>query len=99
MAVGDALPDMPVFLEPGQAVDVPLEATYQAAYAKVPRRWRRVLEANWSHGFIHRLDWHQTLLCERLYAVKWKVAQKENPSAMNRRGSVPSIGPARAYGT
>jgi hypothetical protein len=44
-AVGQALPDMPLFLEPGQAVTVPLEATYNAAFAEVPRRWRRVLEA------------------------------------------------------
>jgi hypothetical protein len=45
VAVGDALPDMPLFLEPGLAVTVPLEATYNAAFAEVPRRWRRVLEA------------------------------------------------------
>jgi hypothetical protein len=44
LAVGDVLTDMPLFLEPRKAVEVPLEATYQAAYAKVPRRWRRVLE-------------------------------------------------------
>jgi hypothetical protein len=44
-AVGNALPDMPLFLEPGLAVTVPLEATYNAAFAEVPRRWRRVLEA------------------------------------------------------
>jgi hypothetical protein len=43
--VGDALADMPLFLEPGQAVTVPLEMTYNAAFAEVPRRWRRVLEA------------------------------------------------------
>jgi hypothetical protein len=43
-AVGDALTDMPLFLEPGLAVTVPLEATYNAAFAEVPRRWRRVLE-------------------------------------------------------
>jgi hypothetical protein len=43
-AVGDVLTDMPLFLEPGQAVTVPLEATYNAAFAEVPRRWRRVLE-------------------------------------------------------
>jgi hypothetical protein len=43
-AVGDALTDMPLFLEPGKAVTVPLEATYNAAFAEVPRRWRRVLE-------------------------------------------------------
>ena len=44
-AVGDPLPDMPLFLEPGAHVLAPLEATYQAAFAAVPRRWRRVLEA------------------------------------------------------
>jgi len=44
VAVGDALPDMPLFLEPGAHVLIPLEATYQAAFAAVPRRWRRVLE-------------------------------------------------------
>jgi Protein of unknown function (DUF4058) len=44
VAVGEALPDMPLLLEPGGAVMVPLEATYQAAYAAVPQRWRRVLE-------------------------------------------------------
>ncbi len=44
VAVGDALPDMPLFLEPGLAVEVPLEATYNAAFAEVPQRWRRVLE-------------------------------------------------------
>jgi hypothetical protein len=42
--VGDALTSMPLFLEPRKAVDVPLEATYNAAFADVPRRWRRVLE-------------------------------------------------------
>lgn len=44
LQVGDALPDMPVFLEPEKAVIVPLETTYQAAFAAVPRRWQRVLE-------------------------------------------------------
>jgi hypothetical protein len=44
-AVGDVLPDMPLFLEPQQAVHVPLEATYLAAFKEIPLRWRRVLEA------------------------------------------------------
>lgn len=44
-AVGDTLTDMPLFLEPEKAVEVPLEKTYNAAFAEVPRRWRRVLEA------------------------------------------------------
>jgi hypothetical protein len=44
IAVGDPLPDMPLFLEPNCHVAVPLEATYQTAFAAVPRRWRRVLE-------------------------------------------------------
>ncbi len=44
VAVGDALADMPLFLAPQQAVTVALEATYNAAFAEVPRRWRRVLD-------------------------------------------------------
>jgi hypothetical protein len=44
VAVGDTLTDMPLFLEPGAHVLVPLEATYQAAWQAVPRRWRAVLE-------------------------------------------------------
>ncbi|HET6576123.1 MAG TPA: DUF4058 family protein [Fimbriiglobus sp.] len=43
IAVGDELPDMPLFLEPGQFVEVPLEATYTAAWETVPLRWRRVI--------------------------------------------------------
>jgi hypothetical protein len=46
VAVGDVLTDMPLFLEPEKAVEVPLEATYNAAFAEVPRRWRRVLMNN-----------------------------------------------------
>ncbi len=44
-AVGRTLIDMPLFLEPEIYINVPLEATYQAAYRGVPRRWRAVLEA------------------------------------------------------
>ena len=44
IAVGDVLIDMPLFLAPGWYVSVPLEATYQAAWRGVPRRFREVLE-------------------------------------------------------
>jgi hypothetical protein len=44
-AVGASLVDMPLFLAAGQAVMVPLEPTYQAAYDDVPMRWQKVLEA------------------------------------------------------
>jgi Protein of unknown function (DUF4058) len=44
VAVGDRLPDMPLILEPGGAVNVPLEATYQTAWSFTPRRWQAVLE-------------------------------------------------------
>ena len=44
IGVGDELPQMPLFLKPGIYVPSPLEATYQAAWQAVPRRWRRVLE-------------------------------------------------------
>jgi hypothetical protein len=44
VAVGEALPDMPLFLEPEGCVWVPLEATYQTAFQVLPERWRNVLE-------------------------------------------------------
>jgi hypothetical protein len=43
LAVGDALPDMPVFLEPGMHVPVPLESTYMEAWLGMPLRWRDVV--------------------------------------------------------
>lgn len=46
LAVGDALPDLPLFLQPGGHVRVPLEATYQTAFAAMPGRWRAVLETS-----------------------------------------------------
>jgi hypothetical protein len=48
VAVGERLPDMPLFLEPNGCVMVPLEATYQTAYAVLPRRWQQVLEGQQS---------------------------------------------------
>ncbi len=43
VSVGGQLPDMPLFLQPGAYVMVPLQETYQAAFAGVPERWRSVL--------------------------------------------------------
>ena len=45
VAIGDILPNMPVILEPGGAVELLLEETYQSAFAAYPLRWRTVLEA------------------------------------------------------
>ena len=44
VAVGTALPQMPLFLRPDRYVNVPLEATYQEAYRGLPGFWREVLE-------------------------------------------------------
>lgn len=44
IAVGDCLIDMPLFLEPGAHVPIPLEATYAKVFAEMPKRWRRVIE-------------------------------------------------------
>jgi hypothetical protein len=44
VAVSDALPEMPLFLQPNWYVNVPLEATYEAAYRGLPAYWRGVLE-------------------------------------------------------
>jgi hypothetical protein len=43
VGVGDALPDMPLFLSPEVYVSVPLEATYQSAWEGMPGYWRDVL--------------------------------------------------------
>jgi hypothetical protein len=37
---------MPLYLEPGGYVLVPLEETYTAAFAAQPRRWQAVLQEN-----------------------------------------------------
>jgi len=44
IAVGDELPDMPLFLAPECHILVPLEATYRAAWDAVPARVQRVVE-------------------------------------------------------
>ena len=45
VAIGDPLPDMPLFLTAEVYVPVPLESTYISAYRGVPQRWKDVLEA------------------------------------------------------
>jgi hypothetical protein len=50
VAVGDTLPDMPLFLTPYEYVPVPLEETYQAALEGVPDFWRTVLEQKPKRG-------------------------------------------------
>jgi hypothetical protein len=45
LAVGEPLIEMPLFLEfGGRHVEVPLERTYESAFAAMPRRWQTVLE-------------------------------------------------------
>ncbi len=43
LAVGETLPDMPLFLAPDAYISVPLEATYQSAWEDLPAFWRNVL--------------------------------------------------------
>ncbi len=45
-AIGDELIDMPLFLERGRYVNVPLEATYQAALQGMPRIYKQQLTAS-----------------------------------------------------
>jgi hypothetical protein len=45
-AVGQPLPEMPIFLTPLHYINVPLEQTYQEAYRGVPQRWKRVIEGD-----------------------------------------------------
>ena len=44
VAVGDQLPDMPLYLQSDGYVMVPLEATYLATWNEVPLRWRNVID-------------------------------------------------------
>ncbi len=44
VGVGDPLPDMPAFIDPNGYVPVPLEATYQAAWARCPADLREWVE-------------------------------------------------------
>jgi hypothetical protein len=44
VAVGTALPEMPLFIRPDRYINVPLEATYLEAYRGVPVFWREALE-------------------------------------------------------
>jgi hypothetical protein len=43
LAVGDILPEMPLFLEPGSYVPAPLESSYQAAWDQLPAALQRRL--------------------------------------------------------
>ena len=49
-SVGAAIPEMPLFLHHDWYINVPLEATYNAAYAGVPAYWREVLEGKAANG-------------------------------------------------
>jgi Protein of unknown function (DUF4058) len=44
VAVGDTLPEMPLFLKAGEHVPVAVELTYESAWEAVPLRWRTVVE-------------------------------------------------------
>jgi hypothetical protein len=43
VAVGDRLPEMPLYVLPSAYVEVPLESTYLRAWEAVPRVWREVI--------------------------------------------------------
>ena len=45
IAVGDTLPEMPIFLKPDSYVRAPLEATYQATWDHFPATMKRLLIA------------------------------------------------------
>ena len=44
-AIGEPLPEMPLFLAPGLYVNVPLESSYMAAFEGITRRTRDRLTA------------------------------------------------------
>lgn len=46
VAVGDTLPEMPLFLTPDVYIPIPLEATYLSAWKVFPDPWREVVAAD-----------------------------------------------------
>jgi hypothetical protein len=44
-AIGDKIPDMPVFLTPDHYVTLALDATYMESWHGAPVRWKQVIEA------------------------------------------------------
>jgi hypothetical protein len=44
IAVGDVMPDMPLFLAAGRHIKVPLEATYQTTWSFLPRDLQTIVE-------------------------------------------------------
>ena len=44
VAVGDVMPEMPLFLRPGAHIALPLQQTYDRAFAAIPKRWRKVTD-------------------------------------------------------
>jgi hypothetical protein len=44
IAVGDAMPDMPLFISSDLHVKIPLEATYQTTWEVIPEEMKRVVE-------------------------------------------------------
>lgn len=43
-AADEPIPELPLFYDPDWYVNLPLDATYAAAYEGVPRRWKQVIE-------------------------------------------------------
>ena len=44
IAIGDSLREMPLYVHNEGYVSVPLQETYDRAFAALPRRWARILE-------------------------------------------------------
>jgi hypothetical protein len=50
LAVGDPMPEAPLFLAPGWYVNVPLESTYRASWGETPRPIRDLVSPPTSPG-------------------------------------------------
>jgi hypothetical protein len=46
LAVGNPLPELPLFLHPDWYVNVPLDRTYEQTWEGVPKYWREIVEAS-----------------------------------------------------
>jgi hypothetical protein len=114
IAVGDLLPDMPLFLQPKGCVTTPLETTYQTAFAVLPRRWQRVVEGpalpRWAgerRGFKHGQGSVGGRVCEweglRVPGARFTAERGLRTPAMRfkpgRSESVPALGRSRRRGS
>ena len=73
VGVGDTLINMPLFLEPGRYVSVPLEETYRTAFESVPRHCARYSKEDYDVRIVAWYDRNEPS-ASRVYRIAEKQA-------------------------